>query len=57
MDNNMKRLLVLTLTGDCIEILLNDASTNSTVKAERINSVVRLRCRNNKALTILTQSE
>lgn len=45
------------MNGDVVEMVLNDASSSQTIKAERVNSVVRLTCRTNKALAILTQSE
>ena len=33
MDYNQRRLLVLTMNGDAIEILLNEAASSKTIKA------------------------
>lgn len=53
LDYNCKRMLILTLNGDVIEVILNDASTKQTIKAQRINQVVRITCKQNNAMTIL----
>jgi len=43
--------------GDVIEIGLNEGKTGKPLKAQRIQSVVRITCQSMKALTILTQIE
>ena len=45
MDHNQRRLLLLTMNGDAIEVLLGDGSGNKQVKAQRLNSIVRITCR------------
>lgn len=57
LDFNQKRLLVTTINGDVIEIILTDAGSSKTIKAHRVNTVVRITGRHNKALTILSQTE
>ena len=42
MDYNQRRLLVLTMNGDAIEVILNEAGSTKTIKAQRINSIVRI---------------
>lgn len=58
MDYNQRRILVLTINGDVIEITLGDKrSAGSANKAYRVPSVARITCPTLKAQTILTQME
>lgn len=50
-DFNQKKLLVLTLGGDVIEILLNSGGSNK-LKSKRVNSITKL-VGPLKAMTIL----
>lgn len=36
-DHNQRRLLVLTMNGDAIEVILTEAGSTKTIKAQRIN--------------------
>ena len=56
-DHNQRKILITTMNGDVIEANLNDAVAQKTVKAIRINTVVRIAARSNKALTILNTNE
>lgn len=53
MDFNQRRILVLTLNGDVIDILLSAAGISKTIKANRINTIVRITGNRTNALTIL----
>ena len=57
MDYNQRRLLVTTINGDAIEVILTEAGSTKTVKAQRINTICRITGQSNKALTILNQTE
>ena len=57
LDYNRKRILVLTMNGDAIEITLQDSVTSTEIKARRINSIIRLTGKSNKALALLCQNE
>lgn len=57
MDYNQRRLLVCTMNGDVIQIILMEASSTKSIKAQRLNTIVRITGRQNKALTILSQIE
>jgi len=57
MDYDQRRMLVLTMNGDVIELSLNEVGSGEAVKAQRVQSVVRITCQSMKALTILTQIE
>lgn len=52
-DHNQRRLLVLTMNGDAIEVILTEAGSTKTIKAQRINTIVRITGRQTKALTVL----
>jgi hypothetical protein len=56
-DYNQKRLLVMTMNGDAIEVILAEAGSTKTIKAQRINTIVRNTGIENRALTILNQAE
>lgn len=56
-DFNQKRLLILTLNGDAVEAVLSDAGSNKTIKAQRLNQIVRITGKSNRALTVLNQVE
>ena len=49
--------MVVTINGDVIEIVLTDTGSTKTVKAQRMNSIVRLSARSLRALTLLAQAE
>lgn len=54
MDYNQRRILVLTINGDVIEIALDDKrEAGPSERAHRVPSVARLTCQTLKALTIL----
>lgn len=57
LDYNQRRVLVCTMYGDVVEVILTEAGSSKNIKAQRINTVVRMTARNNKALTILSQVE
>jgi len=43
----------MTMNGDAIEIILSEAGSTKTIKAQRINTIVRITGKSNKALTVL----
>lgn len=45
------------MNGDALEIALQESATSNEIKSTRINSIIRLSGKYNKALTILCQSE
>ena len=45
------------MNGDVIELQLGVGHGSMSIKGNRVNSVVRLNCRQNKGLTILAQTE
>ena len=53
LDYNKKRILVLTMNGDALEIALQESATSNEIKSTRINSIIRIAGKYNKALTIL----
>jgi WD40 repeat protein len=53
LDFNQRRLLVLTINGDAIEIILTEAGSTKTIRAKRLNTIVKITGRSNKALTVL----
>ena len=42
MDFNQRRLIVVTSDGDVIEIILSDAGSSKTIKANRFSNIVRI---------------
>ena len=58
MDFNQRRLLILTMNGDVVELQLGagGGSSDGAVKANRVNSVVRLTCRQQRTFQDLHQS-
>lgn len=57
MDFNQKRLMVVSFGGDVIEIILSDAGSTKTIKANRFSNIVKITGHQSNALTILSQTE
>jgi hypothetical protein len=57
LDYNQRRLFALTMNGDAIEVILSEAGSTKTIKAQRINTITRITGSQNKAMSILNQTE